>query len=253
MQAVRSYPEYTQRPEAPGVPMIFRQLFDPASSTYTYLVACRSTHQAALIDPVLEHAEAYVALLGDLGLALRYTLETHVHADHVTAAALLRDRLGCRTGVHRDGGAACADVQLADGDTLPLGDLTIQVRATPGHTASCVSYYLGDRVFTGDALLIGGCGRTDFQEGNAGRLYDSVHTRLFSLPPDTLVYPAHDYKGRTVTTVKEELATNPRLSRSREEFVSIMDNLGLPPPRQIARALPANQACGREPGKAEVS
>ncbi|MES2643428.1 MAG: MBL fold metallo-hydrolase [Myxococcota bacterium] len=227
--------------------MIFRQLFDPASSTYTYLVACPRSHEAALIDPVLEHAEAYLALLAELGLTLRYSLETHVHADHVTAAATLRDRLGCRTGVHRDGGAACADVQLTDGDLLPLGDLRIEVRATPGHTASCVAYYLGDRVFTGDALLIGGCGRTDFQQGDASTLYESVHTRLFSLPPDTLVYPAHDYKGRTVSTIKEERATNPRLSRSRVEFVAIMEHLGLAPPKQIDRALPANQACGREP------
>jgi sulfur dioxygenase len=227
--------------------MIFRQLFDPASSTYTYLVACPRTHEAALIDPVLEHVEAYLALLAELGLTLRYSLETHVHADHVTAAATLRDRLGCKTGVHRDGGAVCADVQLTDGDLLPLGDLRIEVRATPGHTASCVTYYLGDRVFTGDALLIGGCGRTDFQQGDASTLYESVHTRLFTLPPDTLVYPAHDYKGRTVSTIKEERATNPRLSRSRAEFVAIMEHLGLAPPKQIDRALPANQACGREP------
>lgn len=227
--------------------MIFRQLFDPASSTYTYLVACPRTREAALIDPVLEHAEAYLALLGTLDLTLRYSLETHVHADHVTAAAALRDQLGCRTGVHRDGGAACADVQLTDGDLLPLGDLLVEVRATPGHTASCVSYYLGDRVFTGDTLLIGGCGRTDFQQGDAGMLYESVRTRLFTLPPDTLVYPAHDYKGRTVSTIKEEMATNPRLSRTRDEFVAIMANLGLAPPKQIDRALPANQACGREP------
>ncbi|MDP2304955.1 MAG: MBL fold metallo-hydrolase [Pseudomonadota bacterium] len=226
--------------------MLFRQIFDPASSTYTYLVACSRTREAALVDPVLEQVEVYVALLGTLDLTLSYSLETHVHADHVTAAASLRDRLGCRTAVHRDGGATCADLQLTDGDLLSLGDLVIEVRATPGHTASCVSYYLGDRVFTGDALLIAGCGRTDFQQGDPGRLYDSVRTRIFTLPPDTLVYPAHDYKGRTVSTVKEEMATNPRLSRPRDEFVHIMDTLALAPPKQIDRALPANQACGRE-------
>jgi glyoxylase-like metal-dependent hydrolase (beta-lactamase superfamily II) len=233
--------------------MIFRQLFEPVSSTYTYLLACPRTRQAALIDSVLEETERYVALLAELGLTLVYTLETHVHADHVTAAAALRDQLGSRAALARASGVTCADRLLDDGDVLPVGDLAIEVRATPGHTDSCVAYLAEDRVFTGDALLIGGCGRTDFQQGNAGRLYDNVTTRILSLPPDTLVYPAHDYKGRTVSTVREELATNARLGggKTRDEFVAIMHALTLAPPKQLHRAVPANLACGRAPSPPE--
>ncbi len=228
--------------------MIFRQLFEPASSTYTYLLADPVSRRAGLIDPVLEELETYVALLASLDLTLVHTLETHVHADHVTAGAALRERFGSRTVVHRDGGAACADVQVQHGDRIDIGALTLDVRETPGHTSSCVTYVATDRVFTGDALLIGGCGRTDFQQGDAGRLYDNVHAQILSLPGDTLVYPAHDYKGRTVSTVKEELATNARLGggKSRAEFIEIMANLKLAYPKQIDRALPANLQCGRE-------
>ncbi len=231
--------------------MIFRQLFEPLSSTYTYLLADPDTRDAALIDPVVEELDTYLALLAELGLTLRYTLETHVHADHVTAAAALRDRLGSAVVLKRDAGATAADLLVDDGDVIRVGRLALEVRATPGHTDGCVSYYAGDRVFTGDALLIGGCGRTDFQQGCAERLYESVTTRLFTLPPDTLVYPAHDYRGRTVSTIAEERATNPRLGggRSREEFVEIMRNLALPRPKQIDRALPANLRCGREPDR----
>jgi len=229
--------------------MIFRQLFEPASSTYTYLLADAQTRRAVLIDPVVEETEAYVTLLAELGLTLVYTLETHVHADHVTAGATLRDRLGSRTVVHHEGGAACADVQVRHGDVLEVDGVRLEVRETPGHTSGCVAYVASDRVFTGDALLIGGCGRTDFQQGDAGRLFDSVHAQLFSLPPDTLVYPGHDYKGRTVSTIKEERAINARLGndRSREDFVALMAELRLPYPKQIDRAVPANQRCGREP------
>jgi glyoxylase-like metal-dependent hydrolase (beta-lactamase superfamily II) len=227
--------------------MIFRQLFEPASSTYTYLLGCPRTRRAVLIDPVLEEVDRYVALLAELDLTLVYTLETHLHADHVTAAAALRDRLGSRCAIHRDAGAPGACLLVSDGVVLGVGDLAIEVRETPGHTSGCVSYVVGDRVFTGDALLIGGCGRTDFQGGDPGRLYDSLHARIFSLPPDTLVFPAHDYKGRTVSTVREELATNARLGsgRTREEFIAIMNNLNLPSPKQIDRAVPANRRCGR--------
>lgn len=229
--------------------MIFRQLFDPGSSTYTYLLASETTRRAMLIDPVIEQMPAYEAVLAELGLRLVYTLETHVHADHVTAASALRERFGSQSVVKRGAGAACADVLVDDGDLVTLDDLRLEVRATPGHTDGCVSYVGHDRVFTGDALLIGGCGRTDFQQGDAARLYDSVHGQLFSLPPDTLIYPGHDYKGRTVSTVAEERAINVRLGgeRSREDFVALMADLKLPYPRQIERALPANQACGREP------
>jgi glyoxylase-like metal-dependent hydrolase (beta-lactamase superfamily II) len=228
--------------------VIFRQLFEPLSSTYTYLLADADTREAVLIDPVIEELEAYVALLAELGLTLRLTLETHLHADHVTAAASLRDRLGSKVGIQADAGASGADLWLRDGDVVRIGSIGIEVRATPGHTDGCVSYHVGDRVFTGDALLIGGCGRTDFQQGSAERLHESVTTRIFTLPDDTLVYPAHDYRGRTVSTVKEERGTNARLGggRTREEFVAIMAALALPRPKQIDRALPANQRCGRE-------
>lgn len=228
--------------------MIFRQLFEPVSSTYTYLLADPVSLEAVLIDPVVEEVETYVGLLAALGLTLRYTLETHVHADHVTAGAALRDRLGSRTVVHRDGGATCADVLVAGGDHLRVGTIDLEVRETPGHTNGCVAYVAADRVFTGDTLLIGGCGRTDFQQGDPERLYDSVHTQIFSLPPDTLVYPAHDYKGRTVSTVREEQAINARLGggKSKEAFVEIMRGLNLAYPKQIDRAVPANLRCGRE-------
>ena len=191
--------------------MVFRQLFDPQSSTYTYLLADPGSREALLIDPVFEQARRDAALIDELGLKLAFTLETHVHADHVTAASALRDRTGCRSALHRSSGADCADLLFDDGAVLQVGDIRIEVRTTPGHTSSCVSYVVGDRVLTGDALLIGGCGRTDFQGGSAERLYHSVHTRLFTLPPDTLVFPAHDYKGRTVSTIKEEMACNSRL------------------------------------------
>lgn len=199
---------------------------------------------------MIEHLEGYLALIDELGVDLAYTLETHVHADHVTAADALRTRLGCQTVIHHRSGAACADRFVRDGDVLPLGALSIEVRETPGHTDGCVSYVVGDRVFTGDALLIGGCGRTDFQQGDAARLYDSVTGKLFTLPDETLVYPAHDYRGNTHSTIGAERATNPRLGggKTKAEFVEIMRALKLSPPAQMDRAVPANQACGREAG-----
>lgn len=229
--------------------MIFRQLLEPITSTYTYLVACPRTREAALIDPVLEDLERYAALLAELDLRLVRVLDTHVHADHVTAADALRQRFGCKTVLGAGAGVACADVMIGAGDRIPVGDLTLEARPTPGHTDSCTSYVVEDRVFTGDALLIDGCGRTDFQQGDAGKLYDSIHQQIFSLPPDTLIYPGHDYRGNTVSTVKQELAKNSRLGggRTREDFVAMMNSLDLPYPRFIDRALPANQACGRAP------
>lgn len=228
--------------------MIFRQLFEPVSSTYTYLLADPTTGEAVLIDPVVEELDTYLRTLTELGLTLTHTLETHVHADHVTAGGLLRQRLGSRTVVHASAGAACADVLVHNGDRVRVGSLELEVRETPGHTDGCVAYVAGDRVFTGDTLLIGGCGRTDFQQGSAETLYDSVHTQLFSLPPDTLVYPAHDYKGRTVSTIREEKVSNARLGggRSKPDFVALMGELRLAYPKQIDRAVPANQACGIE-------
>ena len=227
--------------------MIFRQLFEGVTSTYTYLLGCSRTHRALLIDPVAEEVDRYIALLDTLELRLVYTLETHVHADHITGSGRLRERLGSRSVVHRDAGAMCADVLVTDGVPLQLGDVEIEVLHTPGHTNGCVSYFAGDRVFTGDALLINGCGRTDFQQGNPGTLYDSIHQKLFTLPPDTLVYPGHDYHGRTVSTVKEEMEGNARLGagRRRADFIELMHSLKLDYPRFIEQALPANQACGR--------
>lgn len=227
--------------------MIFRQFFEPDTCTYTYLLGCGRTRRAVLVDPVLAEVDRYLDVLQELGLRLMYTMETHVHADHITGSGLLRERVGSRSVVHRDAGALCADLLVTDGVCLQVGELEFEVRHTPGHTSGCVSYVMADRVFTGDALLIGGCGRTDFQQGDAGQLYDSIHEKLFTLPPDTLVYPGHDYQGNTVSTIKQEMAKNPRLGRgkSREEFIAIMNSLKLEYPKYIDQALPANRSCGR--------
>lgn len=233
--------------------MIFEQLFEPVTSTYTYLIACPRAREAILIDPVVEEADRYLDRLAALGLTLRYTAETHIHADHVTAGAALRDRLGSRTVVHADSGADCADLIVRGGDAIQIGDVRIGVREVPGHTDADIAFviYEGDRparVLTGDALLIGGCGRTDFQSGDAGRLYDNIHAQIFTLPDDTAVFPGHDYKGNTSSTVGQERAHNARLgnNRSRDSFVALMADLKLAYPRFIDRALPANRACGRE-------
>lgn len=233
--------------------MIFRQLFDPDTFTYTYLLGCESSRKAILIDSVASEIDNYIALLEELDLKLIYTLETHVHADHITGAGLLRDKLSSKSVVHRDAGAMCADLLVTDGVLLQVGDMEIKVPHTPGHTSGCISYVVADRVFTGDCLLIDGCGRTDFQQGDANTMYDSIHQKLFTLPPDTLVYPGHDYHGRTVSTIKQEIAGNARLGggKSRQEFVEIMENLNLPYPRFIDAALPANQACGQPDGREE--
>ncbi|MCK9606295.1 MAG: MBL fold metallo-hydrolase [Methylomonas sp.] len=226
--------------------MIFRQLFETETSTYSYLLGCQRTRRALLIDPVVSEIDQYLNLLQNLNLKLIYTLETHVHADHVTAAGQLREQIGSKSVVHRDAGAMCADLLVTDGVTLQVGDLDLEVRHTPGHTGGCVSYVMADRVFTGDALLINGSGRTDFQQGDAGLLYDSITRKLFSLPADTLVYPGHDYQGNTVSTIKQEIAKNSRLGggRTREEFIAIMQDLKLAYPKFIDKALPANQSCG---------
>jgi glyoxylase-like metal-dependent hydrolase (beta-lactamase superfamily II) len=226
--------------------MIFLQLFEADTCTYTYLLGCERTREAVLIDPVFGEVDHYLALLQRLDLRLVYTLETHVHADHITASGKLRRLLGSRSVLHAAGGAECADVLANDGDVLQVGDLAIEVLYTPGHTNGCTSYRVGDKVFTGDTLLIGGCGRTDFQQGDPGKLYDSIHGKLFSLPPETLVYPGHDYRGNTVSSIGKEMAENARLGggRSREAFIQLMNNLKMDYPRHIDRALPANQACG---------
>ncbi len=225
--------------------MIFRQLFDSDSSTYTYLVADPQSRKAALIDPVLEQVDRDLQFVDELGLELAYVFDTHVHADHVTASGVLRERTGC-TVIGGIGGASCADRHVGDGDEIRVGNLWIRVLATPGHTDDSVSYLVGDRVFTGDALLVRANGRTDFQNGDSGQLFDSITRVLFALPDDTLVYPGHDYKGRTVTTIGEEKRHNPRVAgKSREEFAQIMANLGLPRPKLIDIAVPANRECGK--------
>ena len=227
--------------------MIFRQLFEPETSTYTYLLGCPATQRALLIDPVASEVDSYLSVLSALGLRLFYTLETHVHADHITGSGLLRERLGSHSVVHQAAGTLCPDLLVSDGVRLQMGSLEWTVLYTPGHTQSCVSYRFEDRVFTGDALLIGGCGRTDFQQGNAGQLFDSIHQKLFTLPPDTLVYPGHDYQGQTVSTIRQEMQKNNRLGPgvSRSDFVALMDGLDLPLPKHIHAAVPANLACGK--------
>lgn len=226
--------------------MIFRQLFDADTSTYTYLLACEETNKAVLIDTVATDIEQYIRLLKDLGLKLIYTLETHVHADHITGAGLLREKLHSKSVVHRDAGAMCADLLVTDGIELQIGRILIKVIHTPGHTGGCVSYVIDQRVFTGDSLLINGCGRTDFQQGDSSALYQSVTKKLFTLPADTLVYPGHDYNGYRVSSIAQEMALNSRLasSISKQDFIKIMQNLDLRYPKYIDKALPANQSCG---------
>jgi len=241
--------------------MLFRQLFDPETSTYTYLLADDATREAVIIDPVLEQLERDVALIGELELALRYALDTHVHADHVTALGSLRERLGARTVMSERAGVGCADLLVKDGDVIRFGSCGLEVRETPGHTSGCVSYVTIERsetggsaprgignamAFTGDALLIRGCGRTDFQGGDPEELYRSIHGRLFTLPGATLIYPGHDYKGRTASSVDEERRFNPRLGggKTSGEFTAIMHQLSLAYPKYMNVALPRNLHCG---------
>lgn len=226
--------------------MQIRQLFDPESSTFSYLVWDNSTREAALIDPVQSQVHRDIQLIRELRLILRYTLETHVHADHVTGSGLLRQALNAIVMVHENSQTKCADVQIKGGDFIPLGAKRINVINTPGHTDSDISYLVRGAVFTGDSLLIRGCGRTDFQCGDAALLYQSVRQQLFTLPGDTIVYPGHDYQGRCCSTIAEEMAHNPRLGldKSLDDFVDIMSNLKLAPPKHIHEALPSNLRCG---------
>ena len=229
--------------------LIFRQLFDPTSSTYTYLLADRRSGEAVIIDPVFEQARRDAALVSELGLRLRWTLETHTHADHVTGAWLLKRLCGADIAVPAEGGAQGADRTLRHGDRIAFGARHLAVRATPGHTDGCLSFVLDDEsmAFSGDCLLVRGCGRTDFQQGDPHRLWRSVRAELFSLPLDCLLYPAHDYRGLTVTSVREERTYNPRLGGEigEDDFVGYMHNLKLPHPKQIDVAVPANLVCGR--------
>ena len=230
--------------------MLFRQLFEPQSSTYTYLLACEETREAVLIDPVLESVERDLSLLDGVGLTLKYTLETHIHADHVTGAARLRAETGSQAAVPERSRAEHADVPVREGEPIRFGSHELNPLYTPGHTDDHHSYLFQTRglgmVFTGDALLIDGCGRTDFQNGDAASLYRSVHEKLFSLRDETLVYPGHDYQQRHVSSIAQERGRNPRLGggKSLEEFVAIMAALNLPRPKKMDVAVPANRECG---------
>jgi sulfur dioxygenase len=225
--------------------MLVRQLFDSDSSTYTYLLADETAREAVLIDAVRERVHRDLTVLRELGLTLRYVLDTHVHADHVTAASALRAQTGAQT-VAGSRGPSCADVHVSQGDQLRVGSLVIDVLETPGHTDDSVSYLSGRHAFTGDALMIRLAGRTDFQNGDPGQLYDSITRVLFALPDDTEVHPAHDYQGLMVSTIGEEKRWNSRIAgRSREDFVKLMNGLGLPPPKRLAEVLLSNRAGGR--------
>ena len=233
--------------------LVFRQLFDPQSSTYTYLLGDRAGGTAVLIDPVFEQVRRDAALLAELGLKLVATLETHIHADHVTGAWLLKQRTGSRIMLAASSGAVGADRQLVPDDVVAFGGRRLMVRGTPGHTNGCVTYVLDDRsmAFTGDCLMIRGAGRTDFQEGDTAAMYRSIHEQIFTLPDDCLLYPAHDYRGLTVTSVAEERRFNPRIGGeiSLGDFTGYMKNLRLAHPKLLDVAVPANLRCGRPEGE----
>src|SRR5437016_9149936 len=238
--------------------LVFRQLFDPPSSTYTYLLADGGNGAAVIIDPVFEQVRRDAALIEELGLRLVYALETHVHADHVTGAWLLKQRTGCRIALAANSGAEGADRYLVQDDVVAFGDCNLQVRRTPGHTSGCLTYVLDDRsmAFTGDCLFVRGTGRTDFQAGDPRQMYRSIHEQIFTLPDSCLLYPAHDYRGLTVTSVGEERRFNPRLGGEigEADFTGYMKNLRLAHPKMMDEAVPANLTCGRpetDPAPAE--
>lgn len=228
--------------------MQMRQLFDMESGTYSYLLWDKQSLDAVMIDPVLERSERDMQLIDELGLILRYTLETHIHADHITGGGLLKERYHCHAAVHENAAVPCADIWLKQGDHILFGDNILKVLYTPGHTDTDICYLAADRVFTGDTLLIRGSGRTDFQSGDAGQAYDSIMEQLFVLPDDIRVYPAHDYNGMTVSTIGEEKRLNPRLAndQTREGYIRLMGALELDKPKKIDIAVPGNQRCGIE-------
>ena len=226
--------------------MIFRQLFEPLSSTYTYLLGCEDTKQAVLVDPVVNSIDRDLQEIDRLGLRLACSLDTHIHADHITAALHLKQRVGSKIAAPAVDRLPCVDIGIVEGTPLQVGSLVFQPLHTPGHTDGHFAYVLGDRVFSGDALLIDGCGRTDFQNGDARTLYESVTLKLFTLPDDHLIYPAHDYQGRRVSSVNQEKQRNPRLGAGRplNAFVQLMADLKLPYPKFIDHAVPGNRQCG---------
>lgn len=239
---------YLQQPNPTNKTLIFRQLFDQKSFTFTYLLGCSATKEAILIDPVLEQVDRDLKLVDELGLKLILGANTHVHADHVTATGKLKEMLGeenFRSVLSlRSGGKA--DIHIEDGDRLRFGEQRLDVMETPGHTNGCLTYVMRSHslAFTGDTLLVRGCGRTDFQQGSSETLYDSIHGKIFALPEHYALYPAHDYRGHTKTTVGEEKNLNPRLTLTKEGFVRFMEELGLAYPKLMDVAVPANMACG---------
>lgn len=226
--------------------MFVRQLFDRDTSTYTYLIADEATSEAAIIDPVKEQFERDVLLIKQLGFNLKYVLETHVHADHITSSGKLRDEFAAKVVLHENSGATCADMLIKDNDVLNLGNLEIKALHTPGHTNADLSFSVEDYIFTGDALLVRDCGRTDFQAGDSSALYNSINEKIFSLDDATTIYPGHDYYGFTASTVKEEKQFNNRLGdgKTEDEFVEIMANLDLALPKRIKESVPGNTNCG---------
>ncbi len=226
--------------------MFVRQLFDRETSTYTYLIADEKTSEAAIIDPVKEQFERDALLIKQLGFKLKYVLETHVHADHITSSGNMREEFSAEVALHENSGAKCADLLLKDNDVLKLGDVEIKVLHTPGHTNTDISFNVENIIFTGDALLVRDCGRTDFQSGNSVTLYHSINNKIFTLDEKTIIYPGHDYYGFTASTVKEEKQFNNRLGngKTEDEFVEIMANLDLALPKKIKESVPGNTNCG---------
>lgn len=227
--------------------LAMRQLFEEETSTHTFLLYDEENQEGVLVDCVKEKIERDLKLIEELGVKLKYLLETHVHADHITGADDIREKTGASVVYGAAAGVECADMLLEDGQELSFGKFKVKAISTPGHTNGCTTYQIENMIFTGDALLIRGCGRTDFQQGSSNTLYHSVTQKLFTLPDETLVYPAHDYKGMWVSTIGEEKALNPRLGqqKSQAEFVEIMDNLNLAYPKKIDVSVPGNMKCGK--------
>lgn len=241
-------PSGAPAPSSPKAELGFKQLFDDESSTFTYLIWDEKSKDGILVDPVDIQVDRDLKAAAELGVNLVFGINTHAHADHITGTYLLKQKVSGLKSIISEASGAAADIKISAGDKIVFGSRCIEARATPGHTAGCLSYVMDDEtlVLTGDALLIHGCGRTDFQGGSADTLYASVHSQIFTLPDGCIVYPAHDYKGRTSSTVGDEKANNPRLgaTKTKEEFIEIMNNLNLSYPKKIDVAVPANMKCG---------